>query len=66
MLELPYTPQQVIHNLQNMLEQLQDYPDDLEGGPGWVRHQCASILARGIEGDNQHRVYSGSQANLLP
>ena len=61
----PYTAQQVIHNLQNMLEQLRDYPANLEGGPGWCRNQCESILARGIEGDNQHRpAASGTHHEL--
>jgi hypothetical protein len=50
----PYTPQQVIHNLQNMIEQLRAHPANLEGGPGWCRHQAKSILARGIVGDHQH------------
>lgn len=51
----PYTPQQVIHNLQNMIEQLRDYPSNMEGGPGWRRKQAESIVERGIEGDKQHK-----------
>lgn len=50
----PYTPQQVIHNLQNMIEQLRDYPPNLEGGPGWCRKQAESIVARGIIADDGH------------
>jgi hypothetical protein len=62
----PYTPQQVIHNLQNFLEQLRDFSPNLTSGPGWVRHQCESILARGIEGDSRHRpAASGTHYDLL-
>jgi hypothetical protein len=57
----PYTPQQVIHNLQNMIEQLRDYPPNLEGGPGWCRKQAESIVERGIVGDKLNLVRNPSE-----
>jgi hypothetical protein len=52
----PYTPQQVIHNLQEMLANLRPFAANLEGGPGWVVNQCHSILKRGIVGDAIHPI----------
>jgi hypothetical protein len=55
----PYTPHQVINQLRNFVDQLRDHAPNLESGPGYVRHQCESILARGIQGDSEHRPKSG-------
>lgn len=44
----PYTPTQVLNNLRNFVHELRHHTDNLTGGPGFVRHQCESILARGI------------------
>jgi len=58
----PYTPQQVIHNLQNMIEQLRDYPPNLEGGPGWCRNQAESIVERGIVGDKMNPLNESNES----
>jgi hypothetical protein len=44
----PYTPTQVLNNLRNFVHELRHHTDNLPVGPGFVRHQCESILARGI------------------
>lgn len=44
----PYTPQQILNNLQNFQHELRKYPDNLTGGPGFVRGRIDNILARGI------------------
>lgn len=43
----PYTPQQILNNLQNFQHELRKYPDHTSG-PGYVRGRIDNILARGM------------------
>jgi hypothetical protein len=45
----PYTPQQVLNNLQNFVAELDNYPANEQSGPSYVLHCCQDILKRGIE-----------------
>lgn len=45
----PYTPQQVLNNLQNFVAELDQYPANEQSGPGYVLRGCQNILKRGIE-----------------
>lgn len=44
----PYTVAQVLANLKNCEHELREHKPNLELGPGYVRNQLQSILARGI------------------
>lgn len=47
--EQPYTPAQVLANLELWAKELHWFPVNLDGGPGYVRLGILDMLSRGIK-----------------